>query len=191
MGGVIAVLFSPWLGRLEKKEFPPALGSFLLTGGITLVLIVPASLLLFFAIKTGFYQLQNSARNSDMEMNLFDRFINMPKVHELFDWIVDRVPINTDELSSSAKELAGSVGSKLAELFGGVLTQIPGIVFTLAVMVVSVYVFLMDGKRLVGFVRNNRIFTARETEKMIKCVAETCRSVLLAAVASGARASLD
>ena len=190
MGGVIAVLFIPWLNHLERKRIPPAIGSALLTAGITVVLIFPASLLLFFAIKTGIYQLQNVTQSSDIEMNLFDRFINMPKVHEAFDWIVDRAPVNMEELSSTAKELATSVGSKLAELFGGILTHIPGIVFTLAVMVVSVYVFLMDGRRMVGVIRSNRIFNRRETDQMLKCVAETCRSVLLAAVASGASQAL-
>ena len=185
MGGILAVLFSPWLNRLQKKV-PAAVGATLLTLGITIVVILPTSLLLYFAIKTGLHQLQDSSSAAEEGVNLLDRFINIPSVHAALDWIVARTSLTTEELANTIKDWAGQIGTRVAEISGAVLTQIPGILFMLGVTIVSVYVFLMDGNRLVREIRKNKLFTTRETNQLISCVAETCRSVLLAALVSGA-----
>src|SRR5690348_17140703 len=58
MGGVLAVLFEPCLVFLERRRISTNFASGLLTLAITVVLIMPASVLSFTVAKLGFYQLE-------------------------------------------------------------------------------------------------------------------------------------
>ena len=56
----------------------------------------------------------------------------------------------------------------------------------LLVMMVSIYFFMVDGRRLAILVRKSTVFTPKETDRLLKTLADTCRSVILAALVSGA-----
>ena len=56
----------------------------------------------------------------------------------------------------------------------------------ITVVVVSVYFFLIDGRKLVHFFRRNSVFSAKQTDHLFAALAGTCRSVILASVVSGA-----
>src|SRR5690242_6217436 len=58
MGAVFAVLFFPWLEKLEHRKLATGTASALLTVGVTLVFLVPSSILIFLGAKTGFQQLR-------------------------------------------------------------------------------------------------------------------------------------
>ena len=190
MGAVLAVLFWPWLEKLEKKKISTAMGSALLTFGITVVLILTTLILVFFAAKTGFNQLQIWKRSMVAGTGLMDALISMPRVRGLLNWISGRVPLDVVQLADTLQDLAGSVWGKLAEFFGGILTQLPGMIVALAVIVVSVYFFLVDGRRLVYFFRRNTLFSTDQTERLIVTIAETSRSVILASIVSGGAQAL-
>jgi predicted PurR-regulated permease PerM len=184
-GGILAVLFSPWVERLEKKNLSRSICSALLTFGITILVLVPASILIFFSVKSGFYQLQNWKKSQAVGGSLLNSFLNTPKIYEFMVWLTSRIPINMMDLSTAFQDLAGSVGAKLAEFLSGVLTHLPGMVVALSVVVVSIYFFLVDGPKLLLFLRRNSIFSPTHTEQLVRTVAEMCRSVILAAIVSG------
>ena len=185
MGAVLAVLFFPWLERLEKKNIPTGVGSVLLTLGITLVIILPTSLLIFFAAKTAFHQLSFLGQTPNDGQGLLSTVLGTPRIHSLMVWVTDRVPMNMLELGNAFQELAGRMGARLTELIGGVLAQLPGIFVALSIVVVSVYFFLVDGRKVIFFLRRNSLFTPQQTEQLMAALAETCRSVILASVVSG------
>ncbi len=58
-------------------------------------------------------------------------------------------------------------------------------VMTLAVMVLSIYFFLVDGRRLVLFLKRNSFFPPAKTDRLVRVVGGACRSVILATVVSG------
>ena len=186
MGGVLAVLFYPWLVRLEKKKISTGLASALLTLVITVILILPTSLLIFFTAKMGFSQLEYWKKSGDSDANLVDSFLRSPKVQRILEWISGWVPVDPHDMANSFRDLMAGIWSRLAELLGGVLTHLPGIAMTVLIVVVSVYFFLVDGRKLVAFLRKNTIFSQQQTDRIIKIVAEMCRSVILASCASGA-----
>src|SRR5688500_16186478 len=63
MGAMLAMLFTPWLERLESRGVSASLGSAVMTLGITGVILLPTAFLVFNAAKTAFVQLQ-SLRNA-------------------------------------------------------------------------------------------------------------------------------
>lgn len=185
MGGVLAVLFIPWLERLEKRNIPSEIGSALLTLGITSVLILPTSVLVFFTAKTGFYQLETWKSAPGLHASILDTVFHMPRVHHLMEWVTTRVPVEMSQLAGAFGDLARSVGSRLADLLGEALGHLPGMALSLALMVVSIYFFLVDGRKLVLFFRRASVFTPRQTDQLIETAAEMCRSVVLASIVSG------
>lgn len=185
MGAILAVLFAPLVFRLEKRGMSPVISSALLTFGITTVILLPTSLLLFFAAKTAFTELQILSKASSSDQGMFDNFIGIPQIQGFMVWVTDHIPVNMTDLSQAFHEFGQSLGIKLTEVIGGVLSQLPGMGLALAIVVVSVYFFLLDGKKLVLFLRRNSFFNPEQTEQLLTAVGDMCRSVILAALVSG------
>lgn len=185
MGAVLAVLFTPWFERLEQKNVSPQLASALLTLGITAVLILPMSVLVFFTAKTGFYQLQVWKASPTRNLGILDSFFQLPRIHHFMEWVTSKVPVEMSELSNFLEELGRSMGGKIAEMFGQVLSHLPGMATSLALVVISIYFFLVDGRKLILFLKRASLFTPHQTDQLIETAQEMCRSVVLASIISG------
>jgi predicted PurR-regulated permease PerM len=192
MGAAIAVLFYPWLEVLEKRKLSTQMGSGLLTLGITVLFILPTSLLIFFTVKVALQQLQafKATQLSGAGAPLFDTVLGSSKMQGLMTWISDYLPITVDEVSATFREWAGSIGSKITEFLGGALSHLPGLTMALIVMVVSIYFCLVDGRKLLFFIRHHSIFSLHQTDRLIQKLGGICRSVLLASVVAGVAQSL-
>ena len=134
----------------------------------------------------GFSQLEHLKKSADTDGNLIDSFLRSPKVKNLFEWVSGWVPIEPNDLSHSVRDLMGGIWSRLADVLGGVLSHLPGIAMTVAIVIVSTYFFLVDGRKLVAFLRKNTLFSQTQTDRIFKVVGDMCRSVILASLASGA-----
>ena len=192
MGGVLAVLFFPWLRRIESKGVPSLIGSGFLTGVITVVFILPTAILIFFAAKASIEQIQNwkMKLSAAHDQALIDTLMNSSRVQSHLSWLTQNFSINMDELTTSLRDVAFSVGGRLAEWFGGVFSQLPGLTVSLMVMVVSFYFFLLDGRKFVQFVRHHSVFNPQQTDRLIQALGDVCRSVILAALISGSTQAL-
>ncbi len=164
---------------------PKRWGALFLTIGITVLLILPTSLLGFFAIKTGLSELSHWKNSPDSDSSFLDAMINQPHIHNLMVALSDKIPVTMNELSGAFQDLSRSIGARLTELLGGVLSHLPGLLMILLVMVVSIYFFMIDGKKLIFFLRKNSIFSPRQTDLLIKSVGGMCKSVILASLVSG------
>src|SRR5688500_5561094 len=96
MGAVLAVLFFPCLSLLEKKKVPVAVGSALLTFGITVVVLLPISSLVFFAAKGGLQQVQSWKQTQVAGgTDFLSTFLHLPKVHRFMTWTTSWIPFNS------------------------------------------------------------------------------------------------
>lgn len=190
MGGVLAVLLTPPLDYIEKKLGSRMLGSSLLTFGTTILFILPTAFLTFFSAKIGFLQLQSWKASPEPGRSLTDVFLNHPSFKRFMHWVNTITPVDLEDFSRALHDLGTSVGGRLAELFGSILTQIPGMILFVLFMILSLYFFLIDGRKLIHFVRQNTLFSPAQTNRLISTIGEMCRSVVLAAVVSGALQSV-
>jgi predicted PurR-regulated permease PerM len=186
MGAIFAVLFFPWLEKLERRKFSTGLASALLTVGITLVVLIPSSILLFIGARTGVQQLQiiRDAPRADGASAL-EGLMNTPGIRHLVQTLTAYFPVEATESMQAAVDLAKTAGLKLADLFTDLLTRLPGLAMGLVITVISIYFFLVDGRRIATWVRNHSVFSKTETERLIRSFAAMCRSVILATVVSG------
>ncbi|MGZ3699455.1 MAG: AI-2E family transporter, partial [Bdellovibrionota bacterium] len=184
MGGILAILFIPWLEKLEKRKLPTQAGAGILTLAITVLLLMPSSVLIFLGARAGVQEFQ-SLKNQPAGGGFVEALINAPLVQRLLTWIQGWYPLQMQDLVDSAQELAKGGAARIAEGFGEFLTHLPGMAMAMAIIIISVYFFLVDGRRLVLFLRRNSFFSVSQTDRLMDALAEICRSVLLAAVASG------
>jgi predicted PurR-regulated permease PerM len=192
MGAVIAVLFYPLLVRLEEKRISTSVASGLLTFAITVIFILPTSFLVFFTVKAALQQLQalKASQVHGEGTAFFDSVLDSSRVQGFMKWVTDYLPLTVEELNSTFREWAGSVGTKITDFLGGVISYLPGLTMALIVMVVSIYFWLVDGRKLLYFVRRHSIFSVQQTEKLIRTLEGICRSVILASLLAGGAQAL-
>jgi len=192
MGAIIATLFTPWLKRWRSKGLSHHFGALLLTLGITLLLILPAGFLSFIAAKSAFQQLQAFKDSPASGGDLLETILANPRVHSILEWITSYFPVQMDSLVETGQDLVRGVGTHLADALGQVFSHLPGAILGIAISVVSVFFFLVDGPLLVAFVRKNSFFSPSETDQGLRMLSGVCRSVILATLVSGAaQASLE
>ena len=130
MGGVLSVLFMPLLLNLEKRKVPSSLAAAVLTFGITIVLVFPISLLTFSSAKSGLAQLQAwrkpvASVATTGSGGLRDSLMNSAPVHGFLTAVTGFIPIEISDLMDTMQTVIDGVGSRLAELLGGLLSQLP------------------------------------------------------------------
>lgn len=196
MGAVLATLFHPLLERLEERKVPTGIASGALTLAIALFLLLPSSILLFAGIKDAFSHLQamrtqtavlpHDAVPGMLGDGWAGALLSTPKMYAFLEHITQWFPIEMKDLAEAAQDITRSAVSKGADILGGLITHLPGVMLSMAVAVVSIYFFLCDGRKAAHFFRRNSVFSADQTEQLIQSLAGTCRSVILASVVSGA-----
>lgn len=193
MGALLAVLLLPVQERFERMDRiqgPHALISLVLTLAVTLVLIVPISVSLYLAAKAAFHQLQTFRAASAVQGDWFKGIMATPGVHQLLEKVGGVYPLGSLELTDTLEDLSRGVSSRAADILGGLITHLPGMVMALAVVCVSLYFFLVDGRRLMMFFRHLSLFNPQQTNRLIDNLEATCRSVLMASLVSGAVQSI-
>lgn len=192
MGGIVAVLFIPLLERAEKHKVPTNLGAALLTIAISIVILVPIALMIFFVAKSGFQQLQilRQSPHNPGTGDWIDALIDTPKFRAVLVWVSRYFPASVASIADSAHDLVQGGVAKLAEWLGQFLTALPGLALALAVTTVSIFFFLVDGRNLILYFRRNSLFSTTQTEQLIHMLAGMCRSVILASIVSGLAQSM-
>ena len=197
MGAVIATLFVPWLDFLERHKYSTRTASIFLTLVIALFFMLPLTLLSFVGVREAFQQIEALRVNQTAHPwasggSWVDTIFSIPRVHSILEKITRWFPVNLEHLTETFQDLTRSGAARLADLLGEVVTHLPVMAVSLGVIVVSIYFFLVDGRRLVLFFRRNSVFSTQQTDQLFGSLAGTCRSVILASVvAGGAQAILE
>ncbi len=186
MGGVFAALLLPMVPWFEKRKWGRGSAAALLTLGLTLLFLLPASFLIFIAVKAVSRQL---AAFRDLPENqgegILANLAHSPQIEALFQKASDWFSVSPEEVLNTVSGLARSIGIKAADMLGEFLTQLPGLTVAALVMVISVYFFLLDAERIGRFTRRISVFGPGETDRLLSAFTGLCRSVLVAALVSG------
>jgi len=188
---VFAVLLHPWLGFLQKRKWNRWVASSFLTFSFTVMVLIPAAIIMILSAKAGLEQIGHlkgieAGSSSVVGESFLELLVEKPFVQKALNSVSSFFPVEPQELVSAARDLTASIGIKVADILGSLLTQLPALAIALAVVVVGLFFFLLDGHKLVNFVRNYSFFSKRQTETLLGAFAKMCRSVILAIVVSGA-----
>jgi len=184
LGAVFAVLLFPFLEKLESWKFGTAWAAGILTLGFSALVLLPGVVLMLIATKAGvdqFLRWKESASGA----TLLESILNTSLIRRLIEFITTWFSVQVDSVVSAVLQAAQTAGLVVANKLASLLAQLPGIGLGLGIMIVSIYFFLVDGRKIVFFLRRNSVLDTEETERLILSTGGMCRSVILATVASG------
>jgi predicted PurR-regulated permease PerM len=191
LGAAIALLLHPLFDYLvERKTWPAAWAAALLTFGVTVLLILPATLLSIrgvrFAVgKIGQWRDSSSAYGPGADLSLVETIMRIPGLALLLDRVAELLHMESSEVLGSAVDVLKTGGIKLANLLGNALSSLPAFGLGVFLSVLAIYFFLADGSRVIRFFRTTSVFSEEQTEEIFIRFKELCRAVLLASLVSG------
>ncbi len=124
-------------------------------------------------------------KDSRQSSSFIEELANAPAVKNGLSMISEVYPIKIEELIQSLRDWTAKLAYALANFFTYILASLPAAALNLVVLVVSLFFFLVDGERLVGFLKQNSFFSAQQTKQLLRYSGLMCRSVLLALFVSG------
>ena len=156
---VFAVIFYSLNKRLEQR-WRRNLSAALSTAGVTLILIVPALLLMTLFVREGIDATRDlQASMAAGEYGGFNR---------AWGWIAAHVAAQTDiNLPGLVRQGASRLGGYLASELGAVLRNIALFLFELVVMLFALFYFLRDGAAIMRRIRLFLPFEEAVREKML------------------------
>ncbi len=156
---VFAVIFYSLNKRLEQR-WGRNLSAALSTAGVTLILIVPALLLMTLFVREGIDATRDlQASMAAGEYGGFNR---------AWGWIAAHVAAQTDiNLPGLVRQGASRLGGYLASELGAVLRNIALFLFELVVMLFALFYFLRDGAAIMRRIRLFLPFEEAVREKML------------------------
>ncbi len=156
---VFAVIFYSLNKRLEQR-WGRNLSAALSTAGVTLILIVPALLLMTLFVREGIDATRDlQASMAAGEYGGFNR---------AWGWIAAHIAAQTDiNLPGLVRQGASRLGGYLASELGAVLRNIALFLFELVVMLFALFYFLRDGAAIMRRIRLFLPFEEAVREKML------------------------
>src|ERR1700737_3521659 len=156
---VFAVIFHSLDERLEKK-WGRKMSASLSTAGVTLILIVPALLLMILFVREGIDATRDmQASMAAGEYGGFNR---------AWGWIAAHVAAHsTVDLPELVRQGVSRLGEYLASELGAVLRNIVLFLFELFVMLFALFYFLRDGEAIIERIRLSLPFEEAMRERML------------------------
>lgn len=191
MGAAIAVLlYRPYLLLQQVRRISANTSAILVTLGVTILIFVPITLLGVNGVRTGVKSLKNwsespfrDAPGSDQE--LIEKVMQIPLVDRLIERAASMFRMESVEVVDAVGEIAKTSGLKIANWLTTALASFPAFAIQMLILTLAIYFSLVDGQRIVRFLRENLIFPREQTEEIFSAFAGICRSVLLATLVSG------
>ena len=190
MGAIFAVLFYPWMKRIEHQRFPNRLAAGLFTLAATTLLFLPVCLMTIAGVKSGLNELalikhQHPEAGTGSSSDVLDNMLQSTGVERLLVRAARVAPIDSGQMSEQIKELLVNTAGHIGDALSRFISHIPNMLLAFSVFLFSMYYFLADGLKFVVVIRERSFFTKAETEKLMTTFSGLCRSVILASVISG------
>lgn len=171
---VLAIFFYPLYEKLLKK-FRPTPAAAVSAVAVTLLLIVPAIVVLFLATKEAI----DAGAKAQVVLQAPDKALPT----QVLDWLKDQLPESmqdadlSDPVKRGAERLAGYLAAKL----GGLVRNLFAFFLDLFVLVFALFFMFRDGEEVVRGVRHLMPFDASIQEDMMR----ESRDLIFASVAVG------
>ena len=171
---VVAIFFYP-LHQKVLKRFKPNSAALLSTLGVTVLLIVPGLLLLFYGAK----QAVDAGAKAQVALQSPDKAVPS----QILDWVKRHLPESMQDvdLADTARTGAAKIGGFLAAKVGGLLKNIFSFFLDLFVLLFALFFMFRDGEDVARAVRHFLPFDASIQEDMMR----ESQELIFASVAVG------
>jgi predicted PurR-regulated permease PerM len=179
MGGILAVLLTPFYDKLRAKNIKPKWASLIITLLLTILILGPLTGLTSLAIKQGVMLGEHLAESEEFSYNsLAEKLVKLPMVDTLLG---DQLAIEKT-LKTSLKNAGKSISGGILAL----LTKTPELLVQLVLVLLSLFFFLIDGKNCAVWLFKKIPMDPDVEVKLIESFNNISVSVVLATLAAAA-----
>ena len=145
--------------------------------------LVPLILLGSYVVKD---VLQIAKRVSDTSAQIEDGAIQQePVLADLYQGVNKIYPMSKEQYEQQARAAVAGLANWAKNLASGLLGSAARVATSLVFFMIALYFGLVDGPRLVKFIKENSPYTARETDVIFRTTAGICNAVVLGAFLAG------
>ncbi len=191
LGAAVALLLHPIFDFLVvRKNWRADLAAAALTFGVTVLLILPATLLSIRGVRFAaarFTAWKDSPFTSGPggDSSLLESVSQIPFVSRGIVWTADMLRMDQADVLDSIGGMLKNLGMRAADFVTAILASLPTVALGLFLLILGIYFFLADGVRVARFFRANSFFPDEQTEEIFERFGGLCRAVLLASLVSG------
>ncbi len=192
LGSILAILFFPWLERLEVRGWSTSRAVTVIVSGVLAGFFLPTGVLGLLGIRAMLEWIA-SIREGMSPMVEWGTLASLDRFPMLQTWVNDlavRLGIDTSAITETVIDALKTAGMKGANLLGGFAGQLPAMMLGSVILLLTFYFCLLEGRKVGVLVRRYSVYSPAETEKIIESMLGICRSVVLATIASGVVQSL-
>ncbi len=189
MGSIFAVVLHPFMNKFDRFELGKKISdtwrAAIIVVAFGLLILIPIGVLLFIGVQEVIEKVQTlhiSDFSGANAMTIADKF----GLGGTLERIQEIVPITEAQIQSYGARGLQAAGAYGAALLQNLITSLPGIAFSNFVLLITLFFMLIDGPRIVNFIRFNSIFNREQTDRLIHTVGSLSNSVIVATLATGA-----
>jgi predicted PurR-regulated permease PerM len=152
MAAIFAVLFHPWMKKIDRGHFPNAIAAGLFTLGVTLVVFLPISTIMIVSVNSGLTELKRIKRLDPKAANAASSEVVIDKIFETsgFDSFLANtskvLPMDPEKVSNQLKDVVSNISGRGVEALTTFIGHIPNMLVGFAVFLFALYYFLADGE---------------------------------------------
>ena len=162
---VLAIFFYPLYERLEKRMKKPTSAALVATLGVTLLLIVPALVMLVYTAR----ETLDAVSSMQNSLGVHGQGPNQGLILSIEEWVRARLPASwqTVDLSDSLRTAAERAASFLGQRFAGLLRNLLSFAVDLVLLVFALFFMFRDGREIVRGLRHLLPFEDEIQEEVI------------------------
>lgn len=180
MGAIFATLLFPFYDRLLEKKLSPSTSSTILTLGVTICFLVPMAILILLGAQAVMQKIP--ALRDFKDSGGFERLMEFPVFHSILSFGEEWFGLEFDDILMALQDAAESLAGSLGQILGGLASGIPSATISLMILMISLFFFLVDGRKVVAFIYDTKILSKRETKFMLDTTGSICRALIFAMV---------
>lgn len=186
LGLLISLVFRPiYLFLFRKFGKRPHLAASVSTVLILIGVLLPL-ILIGISVAKDIGVLARSLREISQDPNFKNgSMLEVPAISNLYERINAFHAISRESFTRFAQSITASAGGFGANLLGGLAASVPRIFVSSLFFLVAFYFGLLDGPRLVGFLRENLPFSEKQNDELFRTTKKICEAVVLGALIAG------
>ncbi|MDX9731201.1 MAG: AI-2E family transporter [Bdellovibrionales bacterium] len=175
MAALFAATLNPLLERMESKIKSLHLRAALLTGGFTVVFLVPLGIVAFLAADAGLKRLKGMPEDWTGQL----------PIESLLHRLEDFLPFERAEIMRVLEQGVTTVGKTALGVLQNLVADLPKLTVDNIVVVLGMYVFMVERQAVMNWLRRFSPLSEAKTDRLFGVVGGLSSSVIFAALASG------
>lgn len=186
MGSIFAIVLYPLMTKTGGIRIPEILRATLVTILFAVSFLLPIGFIIFLGADAALDKIQSLAQGSEIEGRLATGdVIDAFGLGAWVDYLALITPVTEEQIRVFVSRSVTSGGAILAKLLQNFVANLPALIFSTFIILLTIFFLLIDGPRAVGFLRENSFFNRKQTNTIMSIVESLCYSVLVASIASG------